>query len=220
LFSNGNVPHCKFQRNTWTPFGRINECLIQNVEIGSRHDFLKQVKTFGNCDDDYESCSSESDDYDEEDDGYCYEVKSFYIYQSSLLRFIPSGITNYFRNLTVLVIAQTSLKIITKMDLKPFKNLKGLYLDKNELDVLESDLFEHNLKIQELNFSENLLKHIAFDVLEPLKHLTRADFFNNPCISFGASNKREIAILKKVFQDKFEPKPKKFQAESDEILES
>jgi hypothetical protein len=218
--SNGCQPHCKFQRNTWTPFGRLYECLLQNVEIGSRSESLRQVKTFGNTDDDYESCSSDSDEFDEEDDGYCYEVKSFYIYQSPLTRFIPMGITNYFRNLTVLVIAQTGLKSVTKSDLKPFKSLKGLYLDKNELDVLESDLFENNLKLQEINFSENLLKHIAFDILEPLKNLYRADFFSNPCIDFGAGNTREIQTLKRIFQDKFEPKPKKFQSESEEILES
>lgn len=190
------------------------------MEIASRTDCLRQIKTFGNTDDDYETCSSDSDEFDEEDDDYCYEVKSFYIYQSPQTKFIPKGITIYFRNLTVLVIAKSGLKSVTKSDLKPFPNIKGLYLDKNELEVLEEDLFENNPKLEELNFSENLLKHIAHDILEPLKKLTRADFFTNPCIDFGASNKREIEILKRVFQDKFEPKPKKFQTESEEILES
>ena len=221
LFSSDCKPHCKaaLQRNTWTPFGRLYECLVQNVEIKSRGEILRQVKTFGNTDDDYATCTSESDDYDEEDDGY-YDVKSFYIYLSPLCRFVPAGITNYFRNLTVLVIAQTGLKTVSKTDLQPFKSLRGLYLEKNEIEVLDADLFEHNPKIQELNFNQNLLEHIGFDILDPLINLKHADFFNNPCIDFGAANEREIQILKKIFQEKFEPKPKKYPSENDEALES
>lgn len=189
------------------------------MQVGSRGDSMRRVRTFGNPDDDYESCTSESEDYDEEDDSYCYEVKSFYIYQSPLCRFIPNGITNYFRNLTILVVAQTGLKSITKEDLKPFRYLRGLYLDKNELEVLEEDLFENNPKIQEVNFSENFIKHIAFNILEPLKNLKRADFFKNPCIDIGASDCEQVEILKCVLKEKFEPRSKKRQAESDETLE-
>lgn len=189
------------------------------MQIGNRGDSLRRVKTFGNPDDDYETCSSESEDYDEDDDSYCYEVKSFYIYQSPLCRFIPSGITNYFRNLTVLVIAQTGLKSVSRSDLQPFRYLKGIYLDKNELEVLDEDLFVHNTKIQEINFSENLLKHIAFNLLEPLKNLKRADFFKNPCIDIGASDHKQLDILKDLLREKFEPRSKKLQSENDEVLE-
>lgn len=192
---------------------------MQNVQILSRGDNLRSVKTFGNTDADYEIFSSDSDDYDDEDDSYSYEIKSFYIFQSPLCRFIPSGITNYFRNLTILVVAQTGLKSITRTDLKPFKYLRGIYLDKNELEELEEDLFVHNSKIQEVNFSENLLKHIAFNVLEPLKNLKRADFFKNPCIDIGASDDQQIDVLKNVLKEKFEPKSKHVQAENDETLE-
>lgn len=191
---------------------------MENVQVLSPNDSLSRVRTFGNTDDDYETYSSESEDYDEEDDSHCYEVKSFYIYQSPLCRVIPTGITNHFRNLTILIIAHTGLKTVTKDDLKVFKYLKGVFLDRNELEVLEDDLFVHNLKVEEINFSENLLKHIGHNILKPLKNLTRADFYRNPCINMGASEIVDFELLKQILKKKFGPKPKKIQLENEEIF--
>lgn len=211
---------CTFQRNTWTPFGSLCEVLVQQVEVESRDDRLTNVRTFGNPDDDFECHSSDSDDYDDDEDSFSYDMKSFYIYDSPLCKFVPSGIANYFKNLTILVIAHSGLMSVTSEDLKPFKYLKGLYMDNNRLEVLEADLFVHNWRIQEMNFSGNKLKRIAFNILDPLTSLKRADFFRNHCISMGAETAEQLRSLKKTLRLKFEPKTKKaFEDNDDEILE-
>lgn len=218
-FTNDCDAYCIFQRNTWTPFGTLNECLAQHVEAESPSDSLLKVETFGNPDDDIDCYSPDSDEYDDDDDSYCYEMKSFYIYQSPLCNFIPTGITNYFKNLTILVVAHTGLKSVTKEDLQPFKHLRGLYLDNNQLEFLEEDLFMFNPRLQEINFSKNKLKYIAYNVLDSLAFLKKADFLKNRGINIGATGLEQIEILKKVLSKKFKPRTQKILEGNDEVLE-
>lgn len=220
-FSTDCDADCTFQRNNWTPFGMLNECLVQDVEIESRGESLLSVKTFGNSDDDYDCCSVDSDEYDDDDDSWCYDVKSFYVYQSPMCNYVPSAITNHFRNLTILVIAHGGLKEVTKADLKPFKQLKGLYLDNNKLAVLEEDLFVHNPKLQEINFSKNQLSHIAHNILDSLIFLNKAGFYSNRCINLGAESADQVKVLKIALMKKFQPRIHKLFVDNiDDILES
>lgn len=218
-FTNDCDAYCTFQRNTWTPFGTLNECLAEHVEVESPSDSLLKVETFGNPDDDFDFYSPESDEFEEDEDSYCYEINSFYIFQSPLCNFIPTGITNYFKNLTILVVAHSGLKSVTKGDLKPFKYLRGLYLDNNQLEFLEKNLFMFNPRLQAINFSNNKLKHISHDILDSLTHLSKADFLKNRSLDMEADGLEQIESLKIALKEKFEPKANKVFEGSDEILE-
>ncbi|CRK89641.1 CLUMA_CG003375, isoform A [Clunio marinus] len=217
-FSTNCETFCGFQRNKWTPFGTLNECLVENVEIESRNDKMLSVKTFGHPDDDFDTFTPESDDYDSDDEDYCYDVKSFYIYRSPACHFIPQGISNNFRNLTVLVLSYTGLKSLTNEDLKPFKQLRGLYVDNNLLETLETDLFMYNPKLREISFNENKIKRIAFNILDKLVMLQKAEFYRNHCIDMGAETFHQLENLKLVLKKKFKPR-KRILENFDETLE-
>lgn len=106
---------------------------------------------------------------------------SFYIYRSPLCYYVPAGIADNFKNIKVLVIAYTGLKVIRQKDLKPLKNLQNLYLDNNQLTFLEKDLFAFNTDIIDINLANNQISFVAPNVFEPLTKLNGFNFSENVC---------------------------------------
>lgn len=129
-------------------------------------------------------------------------IKSFFVHKSPSCRYLPSGVEKFLTQLEVLVIAGTGLKSITSSDLKPFELLKELYLNDNELAMLDSDLFEFNPEITIVNFNTNQLKQIGHDLLVPLTHLQKIAFNGNDCIDMKADNAFELAALMTELREK------------------
>lgn len=134
------------------------------------------------------------------------DVKSFYIYESPKCFYIPFGIEKHFQNLETLFITHSGLKSVTNEDLKPFPNLKGLYMHNNQIESLGKDFFMYNLDLQEINLSDNKLKNVAFGVFEPLMCLEKIEMFRNPCIDMEAITEVDIEILTSKIQEKCPPK--------------
>lgn len=86
------------------------------------------------------------------------------------------------------MIAYSSLKIITQGDLKPLTNLENLHIDNNQLEMLDKDLFLSNPAIQIINLSQNKIKLVALDVLEPLAQLKHLSMLENICIDRSSEN--------------------------------
>jgi len=122
-------------------------------------------------------------------------VRGLYI-QSQTLNFFPAGIEKVFKNLRAIQIGISKLKRITKADLRPFNELKGIWIYHNEIDTLEKDLFKFNTKLTCIYFIQNKLQHIDSKVLEPLTQLTTAYFSGNPCTNIDAHNPTKIQELK------------------------
>jgi hypothetical protein len=121
------------------------------------------------------------------------DVISFYGYRKTLRHF-PQGIDKFFNNLEIFAIVTAKLSAITKNDLMPFNKLKVLYLDGNEIEVLEKDLFVHNPHLEAINFSNNRVKFIDLSVFKYLGKLKSLWLENNKCVSRKATNDRELAL--------------------------
>lgn len=108
---------------------------------------------------------------------------------------MPKEIEKFFPDLEAIKIIMSNLKSIKKADLKPFSKLKELCLGKNDLETLDSDLFEFNRELRFVSFYQNKLKFIGEDILKPLKKLEDARFMYNCCISQEALKSSDIPEL-------------------------
>jgi Leucine-rich repeat (LRR) protein len=123
------------------------------------------------------------------------DIESFYVKDSSRFDYMPKGIENHFKNLKVLVVAYTSLKVLRQEDLKNFRKLQNLYFDNNLLEVIENDLFDSNPNIKYINFSSNQIKVVGLNAFDPLKSLVYLSIQNNVCINGKAENKDDLQDL-------------------------
>lgn len=151
----------------------MKECLAFNVISKESNQTLENVKSSENL----------------------LNFKSLYISQSPECYFLPAGITNKFINLEVLVISHTGLKSITQDDLKPFVNLRGLYIDYSKITSIEGNLFINNKNLEELSLQQNGIKYVEADSLKSLRKLTSFSFDKNECYDGNATGRDDVADL-------------------------
>lgn len=113
-----------------------------------------------------------------------------------LIRYLPSELDYFFPRLSVLQIWSCGLRSIAQRDISAFTELREISISKNELEILPSNLFEKNPKIIKIDFSRNRLKHVGFNILQPLISLMYADFYQNDCINDGNFNGLENLVKK------------------------
>lgn len=118
------------------------------------------------------------------------------------MKFMPKGIGKLLPNLEGIQISKAKLASIDIQDLKPFKNVIKLYLHSNELEVLDTNLFEFNVELRIVHLARNKLKFIGMNILEPLPKLEKAYFDNNPCINLQAASPHSLAHLKAQINEK------------------
>lgn len=119
-------------------------------------------------------------------------VRSLQVYSSPNMTYIPKGIEQFFQNIFYITIKETGLAVIRKNDLKPFPNLKWLFLSRNQLKTLNSGLFRHNPKLNLISLEGNQLNSIAADIFEPIEDLQQADFRDNVCINSQATSRERV----------------------------
>jgi Leucine-rich repeat (LRR) protein len=168
--------HCQLQRNYWTSHGPLEECIVYDLTVDSPDTNITSLEF-----------SRRWINHN--------EIQSFYVYQSPDFEYFPKGVENYFVNVKVLVVAYTGLKVLTQEDLKPLTKLRDLYVDNNQLEVIESDLFEFNTDIEVMNFSNNRIKTVGVNAFAPLKSIEHLNMQNNDCINKKGTNKKEIDDL-------------------------
>lgn len=120
-----------------------------------------------------------------------------------LVLFLPSGLENKFPFLSVLKIWSSGLRSLVQEDIRGMKYLTDLSLSGNDLETLNSNLFEFNRRLIKIDFTRNHLKHIGLNLLKPLKSLVYADFYRNDCIHDGA--RYEFDKLKTSLREKCQP---------------
>lgn len=116
--------------------------------------------------------------------------------QKSALDFWPKGIEKVFPELEVIAIINSNLSSIIQSDLKDFSKLKEIYLSKNLIDSVDSNLFEFNPELRIIDFNDNKLKFVGQDILKPLKKLEKVSFRRNVCFSRGSETLAELKELK------------------------
>ena len=125
--------------------------------------------------------------------------------QRPMLSF-PKGFEKIYPNLNAISIMNLGFNRITAEDLKPFPNLKHLILYKNNLTIIEEDLFQHNPGLESVSFSHNQIVHIdpqVFSHLGGLKWLRlEGNRYNNRTAEIqDATRKERVLELIKIIED-------------------
>jgi Leucine-rich repeat (LRR) protein len=102
---------------------------------------------------------------------------------SQTVNYFPIGIDKFFPDLQAIQVFNSKLKTIEKSDLKPFRHLKAVYLQYNEIEALEDNLFDNNTEIELIHLSRNKIKYIGANVFQPLKKLKYLYLVGNFCIN-------------------------------------
>lgn len=113
----------------------------------------------------------------------------------------PRGFGEVFPNLKYFEVDNASITMLSKEDFSDLGHLQGLWMPRNPIVVLPSDLFANVQGLRFLSFHKNKLKYIGHDILKPLKNLERANFCENTTIDMSynggpdqlAALNREIA---------------------------
>lgn len=112
------------------------------------------------------------------------------------INFIPSGLEKFFPNLEGLRLSTSKLKAIDRCDLEPFKGLRSLDLQQNQLEFLFDDLFEYNPELEFINLGANKLQLIGSRVLEHLPKLREVYLgASNGCSDMNAVNPSQLLLL-------------------------
>lgn len=112
--------------------------------------------------------------------------------ENKICHFFPKKVNEIFPNAETFRIYNSGLKEVTKDDLKQFgEKLKNLWIDLNEIEKLDADLFVNNPKLISLVVKDNLISIVEDETFKNLPDLAYIDFINNPCYSslvYGQSN--------------------------------
>lgn len=179
---------CIFKLNPWTIYDSdrllmnqtesIRYCEVQNKEI-----FVNFVKL--------EGCSNNSEDLS--------KVTGF-VFTQGTMNFFPHGVDKIFKSLTAIQVEEAKLREIHVEDLAGFKNLKILYLNSNELKVIEADLFKFNEKLEFIRLDFNQISHIDPQVFSHLVNLKLLALKENFCKINNAIGE-EVRNLVKLIED-------------------
>ncbi|CAG9810041.1 unnamed protein product [Chironomus riparius] len=101
---------------------------------------------------------------------------------NQICHFVPLETDKFFPNLETLRIWSSGLKKLDQNDIKGFEHLRELILPLNDIESLDSNLFEFNKKIKKIDLSRNKLKSVGLALLSTLRTITYINFNLNDCI--------------------------------------
>ena len=120
--------------------------------------------------------------------------------------FFTRSVITFRRTLTrFLEISKSGLKVITQDDLRPFPKLKTLWLNFNNLVSLESNLFYFNPQLKIINFNNNRIRSVSYDILDPVDEPSEIYFINNICISREGKSREDINKVEREIIEKCQP---------------
>jgi len=111
--------------------------------------------------------------------------------QSKTIKFFPKGLEKFFKNLKLIQILACQLQEIHQSDLKVFPNLTYLYLNSNDIEVIEEGLFDFNPKLEYIEFYESKIIHVDPNVLDNLTKLRTFLFPDVSCVKHNIENSKE-----------------------------
>lgn len=120
-------------------------------------------------------------------------MKIFEARGKNLKRF-PLELGSFLPNLEVITI-ERGLTQIHKEELEQFPSLRKLYLSKNELQDIESELFVNNPELELIFLGNNKIKSVAAEVFDGLEKLEHLGFERNKCFTAAVENNRD-GVLK------------------------
>lgn len=134
-----------------------------------------------------EKCSGITITFKDSDDNV--EVVGVHGYSSNIeritlanqnLKFFPQQIEKFFSNLIEIDLQRNAITSVTNNHLRPHQKLKELYLQHNQIAVLESNIFDGMAYLRNVNFDYNNIKHVNYDVKLPAYFVLSIK--RNPCV--------------------------------------
>jgi hypothetical protein len=119
-------------------------------------------------------------------------VTVFFSRNDYTINYMPRGLNDLFPNLVTIWIQNCHLKEIRQTDLQPFRKLRKLYLNKNDIETIERDLFKYNPKMQRIGLSDNKITRVDPNVFDHLNELRRLGMYGNKCADGYANNRTQI----------------------------
>lgn len=108
--------------------------------------------------------------------------------RDKIMHYFPRNLHSFFTNLRSINIKAAKLKKISESDLQPFKDLRILYLQNNNIEIIEKDVFKHNPKLEYLALDMNSIQFVSSDAFDHLIILKTLLFRFNMCFSDYAYN--------------------------------
>lgn len=100
----------------------------------------------------------------------------------------------FFKNIAGLTINNSKLKKISQNDLKEFPKLKEIFIISNEVENLDSNLFEFNKSLKLVWIEGNKIKKIGAEIFDELHEL----------IFINIREIQSCIGMKKIVEDKFD----------------
>jgi len=113
------------------------------------------------------------------------DVIAFHV-MSKTTQYFPSNLESFYKNIEVIFVRSSHLKELHSFDLKPFTKLNEIYMDNNDIEILEEGLFKFSLDLKSINLYRNKIYHIHATVFDNLSKLTYLMLSSNKCISVDA----------------------------------
>ena len=122
------------------------------------------------------------------------QVTGVSIFNQRDLQRIPNNFNAFFANVAAFEWVFGDLSSITQADLAQFNALTTLSLYGNNLLQLPSNLFQSTRHLVSMDFGNNLLNYVGFNIFNNL-NLQTALFQRSPCINFVAGTTEAISDL-------------------------
>ncbi|KAG4077687.1 hypothetical protein HA402_015730 [Bradysia odoriphaga] len=113
------------------------------------------------------------------------------------IAFTPFNIQDFFPNLVAIDINGKGTSELTRESLKGLQSLRHFSFSRNQLQVIETNLFIENPLIESIYFEGNPIRHVAFNVFDHLEGLRTLYMSETTCINENAtSDLNAVDVLK------------------------
>lgn len=112
-------------------------------------------------------------------------------------KYLPINLCKHFPRLEAIEVVGGKMVKLERNDIKIYPHLKVLWLPRNNIETLSSDVFQENLQLEKISFYENRLKFIDSDILKSLQHLKYINLELNDCIDSFANTAICIKSIEK-----------------------
>ncbi|CAG9812200.1 unnamed protein product [Chironomus riparius] len=106
--------------------------------------------------------------------------------------FLPSNLGKKFINLIALKVLEGRLKEVRQNELKSLTNLQYINFDQNDIEFLDNNVFDFNLKLKVIWLGGNKISYIGNSIFDNLIQLNNVDFRNNTCVSTSQMNLKKF----------------------------
>lgn len=126
-------------------------------------------------------------------------------YGGGTFHYLPLNIDEFFPSLKAFWVTGTGLKEIKSCHLKSYVNLREFHIENCAIEVIESDLFIHNPKLEYVSLHSNKIKYVENNVIQPLSKSIHIDFNKNLCVDLKSNNDAQFRQLEHILEANCKP---------------